>query len=1002
MRNKSTIIRLILTLILVNCCSYLSAQQPVFRSFKINDGLPSNESHAILSDSKGYIWTATDAGICKYDGFNFTTFSLNEGLPESTVLKLYEDKKGRIWFSTLSSFVGYIQNDKIVVSKYQFKHKVNEDERENYAYSFYVDEHDTLWVGTLYSGVLFKLAAPYTSKPIKKEYNSDFIIEFNDGGDFIYSTFYHPVKEKRSELMLVLEQKWLKHTTKLFVNVFPGSTRKEVICLSAGHYIIRGTLQLFELLNDNLIVKQKFDDAITHTSIDKHKNLWIGFSKNGIYKLKLSSFLSKKSVDLKKYESYFPRMYVTDMVNDFEGGYWFSTLADGLMYMPSSDFKSIISNNSRTEYLGVYPWIDNQIVVNELFGDIIILEDEKVIHRFPINAYSFFPFSKLKQIYLFTPIVSSPTRPQLLEKKGDKYIFENQVSYTPKRLNHSYLKQFHEHKGKYYAAVNYEIYAYRPAQNNFNLICKSANRLNDFLVDDKQILWIAGVKGLVSYDIRKKKWKYWGKYYKDLHTRFESIVEDGRGNLWLGTRGKGLIFFDKKQEIKIWDKQKGLPSNIVRKIYLDKQNQLWIATNLGLSLIKTNLNDKIFNFTYLNSFNIGNINNILKQDDYLYMATSQGMYKLSTKQLRPTLFYTQKPLYITRVENGQKELVRAGSEINYHNNFLKFSFVAISYAHATNSGYQYMIKGIDRQWRSTNNTYVEYPNLPSGSYTFMVKIAGANPKKAGMIQKFNFKVSEPYWQSAWFIVCNIMLGLFIVSWIIRWRIHVVQRNERLAAQVKIDLASMEAKALRAQMNPHFIFNSLGSIQYYILQNETELADFYLGKFSKLIRQILESSKNELISLSHEIDLLENYIQLDNMRHNNSLIHEINYSNDIDTANIWIPNMIIQPYVENSILHGLAPLQERKGRLSIRFFDQGAIVKCIVEDNGIGREAAEIIKKNKIRYHQSISTSLNAERLRLYNKMYHTKAEIRYEDLYDEHKKPIGTRVILLIPVIKRL
>lgn len=1002
MRNKSTIIRLVLTLILVISYVSLFAQQPIFRNFKINDGLPSNETHAILCDAKGYIWVATDAGICKYDGFNFTTFSLNEGLPESAVLKLYEDRKGRIWFTTLSSHVGYIRDDKIFVSKYQFKNRISEDKAENFAYSLYVDENDTLWVGTLHSGLLFKLGPPYTAKPIKKQYESDFIIEFNDGGDFVFGSYFSSNLHKRNGYRMTIEQLWLKHKVVIKLDHIRPEARRDVIFVSAGHYLVRGTFQITEIINDNVSMKYKFDDVITHLSVDKGKNVWVGFSLNGVYKLKLDKFLNGKSLNFNQSDDYFKNTYITDMVNDFEGGYWFTTLTDGLVYMPSADFRNLFSVSMGGELLNVYPWINDQLVVNKPFGEVIILNKNKIAERFALRAYSIFPYLKQNQLFLFEPLITSTEKPQILIYENGKYVIDTRLIFIPARLYHFYLKQFYQLGDELYAAVNYEIFKYLPDKHAFKMVCKSGDRLNGFLVDKNEVLWVCTVKGLMSYDIRKKKWKNWGRVIKDLSVRLENVEQDARGNLWLTTRGKGLIFFDKHKQIQVWNKQKGLPSNIVRRIHLDTEGQLWIATNMGLSLINTAERKKIHNFTYLNSFNIGNINQILKKGNNLLLATSLGLYQFSSKQLRSDLFKVDKPLYINRVENGLHKRVYPNSIIDYNNNFLKFSFVAISYAHATNKGYQYMIKGIDREWRSTNNTFVEYPNLPSGSYTFMVKIAGLHPKGKASVQRFNFTVSEPYWQSTWFIVGCIMLGLFIVSWLIRWRINVVQRNERLEAQVKIELASMEAKALRAQMNPHFIFNSLGSIQYYILQHETELADFYLGKFSKLIRQILESSKNELISLSHEVDLLENYIQLDNMRHNNSLTHEINYAADMDTANIWIPNMIIQPYVENSILHGLAPLQDRKGHLKITIFDEDTIIRCTVEDNGIGREAAEVIKKNKIRYHQSVSTSLNAERLRLYNKMYHTKAEIIYEDLYDDEKKPMGTRVILLIPVIKRL
>jgi LytS/YehU family sensor histidine kinase len=264
---------------------------------------------------------------------------------------------------------------------------------------------------------------------------------------------------------------------------------------------------------------------------------------------------------------------------------------------------------------------------------------------------------------------------------------------------------------------------------------------------------------------------------------------------------------------------------------------------------------------------------------------------------------------------------------------------------------------------------------------------------------FTFTVLSPFWQKWWFIgICTLVIAASLYQ-LFRFRLSVVSKREQEKARVQVSIIEMEAKALRSQMNPHFMFNSFNSIQSYILQNETKLANYYLGKFSKLMRQMLESSKHDNTTLTDEINLLTSYIELEKMRHNDCFEYEIVVEKKLDAVHIRIPIMLIQSQVENAILHGLAPLKERPGKLSIHFEQRDLYLKCTIEDNGIGRKAAAEINRQKRRFHNSVSSTLTIERLELYNKIHKTNAGMEYVDLCDENDQAIGTKVILLIPII---
>ena len=239
-----------------------------------------------------------------------------------------------------------------------------------------------------------------------------------------------------------------------------------------------------------------------------------------------------------------------------------------------------------------------------------------------------------------------------------------------------------------------------------------------------------------------------------------------------------------------------------------------------------------------------------------------------------------------------------------------------------------------------------------------------------------------------------------VSLFIKKRIKTInQKNKELIEKEKLltELKQSMLTSIKAQMNPHFIFNALNTIQSYVLKNDKMQANFYLGKFSDLIRKILQMSNKESVSLREEIEALELYLELENMRLNNELKFSIQNNEIIDLLSKKIPSMIIQPYVENAIKHGLLHKKENKC-LEINFHPFDNNLKVTIIDNGIGREAAEKIKHRNPVLHQSFSSDANKKRLELLNAQNKHLIAVNYDDLYDSNLHPIGTKVTIHIPL----
>jgi LytS/YehU family sensor histidine kinase len=227
------------------------------------------------------------------------------------------------------------------------------------------------------------------------------------------------------------------------------------------------------------------------------------------------------------------------------------------------------------------------------------------------------------------------------------------------------------------------------------------------------------------------------------------------------------------------------------------------------------------------------------------------------------------------------------------------------------------------------------------------------------------------------------------------RIFYIKRAARRRTVIQQQMAQLEMKALRAQMNPHFIFNALNSIQTFMMKNETEQALSYLGRFARLIRNVLDTSQLNIIPVSKEIKMLENYLELEKLRFADQFSYEITIDDELDADYTDIPTMVLQPFVENAIWHGLLHKKE-KGSVTITFHKVKDRVLCIIKDDGIGRVGAAALRQQS--GHNSKGLQITRDRLALYNKRFNLDATFDIEDLYDEEEQPCGTRVNIWLPL----
>jgi hypothetical protein len=297
--------------------------------------------------------------------------------------------------------------------------------------------------------------------------------------------------------------------------------------------------------------------------------------------------------------------------------------------------------------------------------------------------------------------------------------------------------------------------------------------------------------------------------------------------------------------------------------------------------------------------------------------------------------------------------------------------------------FAYQLGGADHDWQVARDSRIaQYSALSPGQYTFRLKVADARGLWSDVVDELTFTIVPPFWQRPWFIALALLTIASLIYVVLQHRFKYIQYESSLRQKI----AETEMMALRAQMNPHFIFNSINSIDALIMNDDKYQATMYLNKFAKLIRNILDSSRQNTVPVEKDIETLRLYIELEQLRSENAFSSEIDIDPGLLEKDIRVPPLVIQPYVENAILHGLKHRRDDMGKLAISIARAPQGIAYVIKDNGVGREAHVNGNKNgKVSYGMQISS----DRIRMFNQ--EDRPNVRITDL-KENGKPTGTRV----------
>ncbi len=465
------------------------------------------------------------------------------------------------------------------------------------------------------------------------------------------------------------------------------------------------------------------------------------------------------------------------------------------------------------------------------------------------------------------------------------------------------------------------------------------------------------------------------------------ILGDGE-KTYISTRKHGIICFSKGKPIRRFTPKRHDEVLIVSKLQL-YQNRIYANTQIGLVVLNTD--GKILH--YINKSSGLSKNRIIDfhlHDGQLWVTHSRGVQRFDLNRINSIIGAPQ--LLLSRVfVNDVLQTGKPGTVFNPDQTKFRFVFHVPTLKNRDNIRYHYQLKGLSNEWliNPYSNHEVTYNSLAPGDYVFTVK--AENNGVFSPVIRYSFSVAAPFYQKWWFTVAIALLTLGIVTLFFRRQLKI----QRKKAQQINELNASRLTAIQSQMNPHFIFNSLNSIQDLVLKGDVDNSYTFITKFSNLVRRTLNYSDKDFIEFEQEIKLIELYLSLEKLRFKEDLVFTIE-TNGIE--DILIPPMLIQPFIENALVHGLLH-KEGKKELSIRFYLNESLI-CEITDNGVGRNRAREIKARQRSQHESFSVNAIKRRFEILGDHFQKELGFSYEDLETDGKSS-GTKVILKLPVKRK-
>ena len=545
-------------------------------------------------------------------------------------------------------------------------------------------------------------------------------------------------------------------------------------------------------------------------------------------------------------------------------------------------------------------------------------------------------------------------------------------------------------------------------------IAPGVKRSSGLRTDNDHLIFIRKAVTNLTYSFLDGKWKRIATPLDSIAWVGGAIYYNGKDKTYWAGDFNQLIHYDKDFRIIYrYTREDGLSAEDISNILSDDQDNIWIQTIKSISKlnIKTGKIILLAEKDGLRKQSYGP-NTPVKASGDLYFWGENGIDRISPDKLADN--YPSSFVYLKSIEINQKSFPLPTGindlqelSLRYFQNEITIETGIIDYYTKGNSHIRYKLEGVNENWQVAPANYtIRYDGLPPSKYKLVIQASNAANEFNGPEKILFINISPAFWNTWWFRTMSVIIIIILIYAFMRWRIQQKFRlqlqqseKERQLAELKQKSTELEMQALRAQMNPHFIFNSLNSINRFILQNNRTQASEYLTKFSKLVRMILQNSQASLISLESELESLGLYLEMEALRFNYHFDYKISVPKDLDIEILKVPPLIIQPYVENAIWHGLMH-KEEKGQLNIDISEEKGHLYFKITDNGIGRKKASELASKSATKHKSMGLRITAHRIAIMQNSNGMESPVKINDLAEPDGTAAGTEVIIKMPVIE--
>jgi len=971
-----------------------------FNKITLEDGLTDDRYNSYFyQDSKGFVWISSIDGLNRYDGVNIKTYRYLSGLRGTNIQSnFFEDKEGNIWFTTYDAINCYN-------SKYDTIYNFNIP-NENTGYkAFYLDTlKNNLWLKVDYHIYKWNIENQNQYERLSEEILANsFNVGLNDNGAlnriatpllysdsvrFIYTDNLHSnktIKIPNSRKAILLEDtKWLFYKgSNLYI--FNEQQPLDIKVIKAKK--INFIQSIIKYDEDNLLISSKENGILLYNwrkeqilnqwkssetnnfslMTDEPRNLfttssnylWTSHRNKGVN----FSYINNNNFDNPIGKLIGRQVEITSLIEDNEKKIWVSTKFDGIyVFTIEGEFVYHFEHPfTKSDNSGLWQISKNK--KGKLFGI-----SSNAIYQFDLkkksvkNIISQSDFRFINSIYPNRDLVSGFSNlgvMEIVEDKNGNYKIQPCPEFSGFG-KFGFLQMYQTQNKKVFIPYGAnELWIYQATQYTLKLIAINDTCNLEFFgfCESKKkpgIVWAGTSKGLKIINHNNKIKSVFNDNSELANGKVFGIVEDNKGDLWLTTN------------IGLWKYNPNEPK--LKPIHFEEAD--------GLS-------GELFSLYH---------NELLASNGTIWMGNNKGLVKFHPDSIKvhkevPKLHLDE--LLVNDTKSVRKSIQDNFLVLNYNQNTLTFDIKAINLYKPKRNKIHYQLEGFDDDTIKINNgEKIRYTKIKQGNYTLNTYAEDANGHKGEMKQLLSLKIKPPWWNTWPFYIFYIIFFPALIYSFYKLRVNFLIKEQ--AKKMELEKVEVEMKALRAQMNPHFLFNAMNSIKGLILSLEEQKAANYLTKFSTLLRTVLANSEKQTIILAKEIESIQLYIELEALRFDHNFHYNIHVNPSIDTGFIRTPPLILQPFVENAILHGLLSKTLGTKNLNIRIFKEGDFLLIEIEDNGVGRTCST--KKRKNPNHESIGIKNTIKRI----KLHHEKNEIQIIDLVDIEGKPFGTKVIIKI------